>query len=242
MSEPFRKPLQPDAASHCSPPPSHKTAALLPNDSMLPEPAHEAVQRRDHSLGSEFQEVGAPPLRAPSGSALQPTSCAPSLARPLVGFAREVSSRTIATGATPSASGVIAAAGKAGLSCAWDCAPNKKMIALASAQKSRLIFPIMAASVGPYGCPPSARSPPVFLRRQFGPPHSPPSGPRSITQSAHLIISRLCSITTSVLPASAVSSAPAIVFRYRQNAAHLSVRRGCRGFGRSPSSPTRLQV
>src|SRR5215468_4377652 len=32
------------------------------------------------------------------------------------------------------------------------------------------------------------------------PPPAPPSGPRSITQSAHLTTSRLCSITTSVLP------------------------------------------
>ena len=34
------------------------------------------------------------------------------------------------------------------------------------------------------------------------PPFAPPSGPRSITQSAHLTTSRLCSITTTVLPAS----------------------------------------
>src|SRR5437016_2991181 len=32
------------------------------------------------------------------------------------------------------------------------------------------------------------------------PPPSPPSGPRSITQSAVLMTSRLCSITTTVLP------------------------------------------
>src|SRR5690606_36060685 len=32
------------------------------------------------------------------------------------------------------------------------------------------------------------------------PPSSPPSGPRSITQSAHLMTSILCSITTIVLP------------------------------------------
>src|SRR6185503_19506257 len=34
------------------------------------------------------------------------------------------------------------------------------------------------------------------------PPPSPPSGPRSINQSADLITSRLCSITTTVLPCS----------------------------------------
>src|SRR5712692_7172554 len=34
------------------------------------------------------------------------------------------------------------------------------------------------------------------------PPPLPPSGPRSITQSAVLITSRLCSITRTVLPAS----------------------------------------
>src|SRR5665213_487033 len=34
------------------------------------------------------------------------------------------------------------------------------------------------------------------------PPSSPPSGPRSITQSAHLITSRLCSITSTVFPRS----------------------------------------
>src|SRR5690606_8900646 len=34
------------------------------------------------------------------------------------------------------------------------------------------------------------------------PPRWPPSGPRSITQSAVLITSRLCSITTTVLPSS----------------------------------------
>ena len=32
------------------------------------------------------------------------------------------------------------------------------------------------------------------------PPPSPPSGPRSTTQSAVLITSRLCSITTTVFP------------------------------------------
>ena len=53
------------------------------------------------------------------------------------------------------------------------------------------------------------RKAPVWLVRLFAiaaggpsattlPPMSPPSGPRSITQSAHLITSRLCSITTSV--------------------------------------------
>src|SRR4029453_16818061 len=35
----------------------------------------------------------------------------------------------------------------------------------------------------------------------ISPPRSPPSGPRSMIQSAHLIISRLCSITITVLPA-----------------------------------------
>ena len=34
------------------------------------------------------------------------------------------------------------------------------------------------------------------------PPSSPPSGPMSISRSAHLITSRLCSITTTLLPAS----------------------------------------
>ena len=34
------------------------------------------------------------------------------------------------------------------------------------------------------------------------PPAEPPSGPRSITQSAHLTTSRLCSTTITVLPAS----------------------------------------
>ena len=34
------------------------------------------------------------------------------------------------------------------------------------------------------------------------PPRSPPSGPRSMTQSAHATTSRLCSMTTTVLPAS----------------------------------------
>src|SRR6266550_2878848 len=34
----------------------------------------------------------------------------------------------------------------------------------------------------------------------ISPPPSPPSGPRSITQSAVFITSRLCSITTTVLP------------------------------------------
>jgi hypothetical protein len=35
------------------------------------------------------------------------------------------------------------------------------------------------------------------------PPPSPPSGPRSMIQSAHLMTSRLCSMTTTVLPMSA---------------------------------------
>ena len=38
-------------------------------------------------------------------------------------------------------------------------------------------------------------------KRTF-PPSSPPSGPKSIIQSAHLITSKLCSITTTVLPQS----------------------------------------
>ena len=37
---------------------------------------------------------------------------------------------------------------------------------------------------------------PAFRRRRASPPSSPASGPRSMTQSAHLITSRLCSITT----------------------------------------------
>ena len=36
----------------------------------------------------------------------------------------------------------------------------------------------------------------------ISPPPSPPSGPRSTTQSAVLITSRLCSITITVLPVS----------------------------------------
>ena len=41
---------------------------------------------------------------------------------------------------------------------------------------------------------------PVAMMR---PPRSPPSGPRSMTQSAVLMTSRLCSMTTTVLPSSA---------------------------------------
>ena len=43
---------------------------------------------------------------------------------------------------------------------------------------------------------------PVCRRTTISPPPLPPSGPRSISQSAVLMTSRLCSMTTTVLPAS----------------------------------------
>src|SRR4029077_15649346 len=40
----------------------------------------------------------------------------------------------------------------------------------------------------------------------ISPPPSPPSGPKSMTQSAVLMTSRLCSITTTVFPVSPTSA------------------------------------
>ena len=64
------------------------------------------------------------------------------------------------------------------------------------------------------------------------PPRWPPSGPRSITQSAVLITSRLCSITTIVLPSSRSLCSTAAGARCRRNAGRWSVRRGCRACAR----------
>ena len=48
----------------------------------------------------------------------------------------------------------------------------------------------------------SGRPPQEFPSPPRSPPAAPPSGPRSITQSAVLMTSRLCSTTSTVLPAS----------------------------------------
>ena len=65
--------------------------------------------------------------------------------------------------------------------------------------------------------------------RPRSPPSSPPSGPRSMMRSAVLITSRLCSITTTVLPASTRRcehlEQP---LRCRRSAGRSSARRGCR--------------
>ena len=65
-----------------------------------------------------------------------------------------------------------------------------------------------AAGVGALGGAPPARACPEATSL---PPSSPPSGPRSMMRSAVLITSRLCSITTTVLPCS--TSRPSISSR-----------------------------
>ena len=64
------------------------------------------------------------------------------------------------------------------------------------------------------------------------PPPSPPSGPRSMIQSAVLITSRLCSMTTTCCPGHAAGAARRAAARCRRSAGRWSARRGCRACGR----------
>jgi hypothetical protein len=66
----------------------------------------------------------------------------------------------------------------------------------------------------------------------ISPPPSPPSGPRSMIQSAVLMTSRLCSITTTVLPLSTSSCSTSSSFARPRNAGRWSARRGCTACGR----------
>ena len=59
-----------------------------------------------------------------------------------------------------------------------------------------------ARGTGRCSCPRSSPRARACPRRRPCPPPSPPSGPRSMIQSADLMTSRLCSITSTVLPAS----------------------------------------
>ena len=54
------------------------------------------------------------------------------------------------------------------------------------------------------------------------PPPAPPSGPRSMTQSADLITSRLCSITITVLP---LSTSPLSTWRSLRDVFEVQARR-----------------
>src|SRR5262249_47822811 len=55
---------------------------------------------------------------------------------------------------------------------------------------------------GPVGAASFAATSSGVPSETMRPPAAPPSGPRSMTWSAHLMTSRLCSITTMVLPCS----------------------------------------
>ena len=65
-------------------------------------------------------------------------------------------------------------------------------------------FQILPGVTGVAGPPP----PPGCRRRRWYRRHRPPSGPRSMMWSAHLITSRLCSMTTTVFPRPPAAGAP----------------------------------
>ena len=97
-------------------------------------------------------------------------------------------------------------------------------------QRGRPVWLSGAAAMAPGG--------PMATTR---PPASPPSGPRSMTQSAEAITSRLCSMTTTVLPRSTSR------WRIAEQAvdvgevqARSSARRGCRASGRRSDGPAEL--
>ena len=96
-----------------------------------------------------------------------------------------------------------------------------------------------ARGTGRCSCPATAATSSGVPSATTRPPRLPPSGPRSISQSAVLITSRLCSMTMTVLPWSTSRCSTRAACGCPRSAARWSARRARRPCGRSTASAAR---
>ena len=183
---------------------------------------------------------------APAGAASAPAAVAtaPRSLRPSAGTRREPDQAEPRPSAWTSFVGRCQLADAAAARLGPGCSPAGRPARHGPARSPRT--PRNAAVWLP-GPPP--RSPPASPPRRPVPPPEPPSGPRSTTQSAVLMTSRLCSMTSTVLPLSTSRPARRGACGCPRSAGRSSARRGRRWCGRwsgaaarwraSPAAPRR---